>query len=218
MSVHLHKKHPDVAESRSDKADGRILSLVDSPAPGHDREPIDPAVVRLAVAGEEAAFSAIVRWYHQRFSRFALHMLRAHSDAEDAVQEAFIRIYRALPYYRERDRFEPWIFRILANCCRTALGREKRSALRLVSLDSPEAASVQSQSANVDNTSWRKLLDIALDSLPVEQREAFLLHHVDGHSYEAMSQITGLGQSALKMRVKRACDKIRDFLAQESHV
>jgi RNA polymerase sigma-70 factor (ECF subfamily) len=182
-----------------------------------NRPPIDRAIVEKAAAGDESAFTAIVRWYHPRFVRFAQHMLRSETEADDVVQEAFIRVYRALPYYRERERFESWLFRILANCCRTALSRNRRLSLRLVGLDSPDARKVYDRSDTRDDAAWRALLDAALDTLPVEQREAFLLHHVDGHSYESMSEITGVRQSALKMRVKRACDRLRAMLGEVSH-
>lgn len=176
------------------------------------RQPIAREIVERAVKGDEAAFTALVRWYHPRFIRFAHHMLKSETEADDVVQDAFIRIYRALPYYRERERFESWLFRILANCCRTALSRNHKLSLRLVDLQAPEARAVYDRSDTRDDAAWRNMLDVALDMLPVEQREAFLLHHVDGHSYEVMSEITGVRQSALKMRVKRACDRLRATL------
>jgi RNA polymerase sigma-70 factor (ECF subfamily) len=61
-----------------------------------------------------------VEAYHPRCLRFARAMLRNTDDAEDMVQEAFVRMYRALPRYEERQRFESWLFQILGNCCRTA--------------------------------------------------------------------------------------------------
>lgn len=182
------------------------------------RPPIDRAIVEQAAAGDERAFTALVRWYHPRFLRFAQHMLHSETEADDVVQEAFIRVYRALPYYRERERFESWLFRILANCCRTTLSRNRRLSLRLVGLNSTEARAVYDRSDTRDDAAWRSLLDTALDTLPVEQREAFLLHHVDGHSYESMSEITGVRQSALKMRVKRACDRLRTMLGEVNYV
>lgn len=175
---------------------------------------ISGAVVERAVSGEEAAFTEIVRWYHPRFVRFAQNMMQSANDADDAVQEAFIRIYKALPLYRECDRFESWLFRILANCCRTSLAKRKRMNLRQVSLDSSEALGIQARSDTRDDFGWSSMLTVALKALPVEQREAFLLHHVNGHSYETMAEMTGLGQSALKMRVKRACDRLKVMLSE----
>lgn len=190
-----------------------LVSQVDKTSPdGNGRAVIDVAIVERAVDGDVDAFTEIVNWYHPRFVRFARHMLQSDTDADDVVQDAFIRIYRALPLYNECARFESWIFRILANCCRTHLTRHQRQKIRLVSIDSYEALGVEAHIDSRDDIAWRDLLKSALDSLPIEQREAFLLHHIDGHSYEAMAEITGLGQSALKMRVKRACDRLRLLL------
>ena len=206
-----------VGEDDQPVSSSQTVDATPSTAPAPRRPTIDSAIVEAAVAGDEAAFTALVHWYHPRFVRFAQHMLRSETEADDAVQEAFIRIYRALPYYRERERFESWLFRILANCCRTILSRNRRLSMRLVGLNTPEARSVYDRSDTRDDAAWRTMLDTALDTLPVDQREAFLLHHVDGHSYESMSDITGVRQSALKMRVKRACDRLRTMLGEVNH-
>lgn len=202
-------------ESRSAVPALQLLSQGDDRASrdrDDGRDAIDLAIVERAVDGDVDAFTEIVNWYYPRFVRFARHMLQSDADADDVVQEAFIRIYRALPLYNECARFESWIFRILANCCRTHLTRRQRQRIRLVPIDSYEALGVEAHIDSRDDVAWRNLLKSALDSLPIEQREAFLLHHIDGHSYEAMAEITGLGQSALKMRVKRACDRLRLLL------
>ena len=181
------------------------------------RDPIDRSVVARAVVGDEAAFTELVQWYHARFLRFARHMLRDDAEADDVVQEAFIRIYRALPNYQEQERFESWLFRILANCCRTALSRSRRRSDHLVSLGAREARDVYQSPELRNDAAWHSLLRTALAGLPHDQREAFVLHYVDGHSYETMVTLTGVRQSALKMRVKRACDRLRHMLGAPDH-
>src|SRR3954464_14652109 len=81
---------------------------------------LDPRTIIRAKLGDIDAFTEIVEAYHRRCLRFARAMLRNPDDAEDMVQDAFVRLYRALPRYEERQRFEPWLFHILGNCCRTA--------------------------------------------------------------------------------------------------
>jgi RNA polymerase sigma-70 factor (ECF subfamily) len=68
-----------------------------------------------------------------------------------------------------------------------------------------------------NDAAWHSLLRTALAGLPNDQREAFVLHYVDGHSYESMMALTGVRQSALKMRVKRACDRLRHMLGAPDH-
>ena len=84
------------------------------------------------------AFATLVDMYYARCLRFALHMLASRRDAEEAVQDTFVRVYRALPTYREQDAFEPWLFRILGNRCRTAGTRERRHAEVIEYGDVPE--------------------------------------------------------------------------------
>lgn len=183
-------------------------------APGSARHPIDASLVHRAKLGDIQAFEAIVQRYFARCMRFALGMLRDQSDADDVVQETFVRLYRALPRYEDRQRFDSWLFRILGNCCRTAnLLNQRRDAVdisdnavleTLHSPDRPDAAF---------EGEWGDEIRQALAEVPEYNREIFLLHYVEGFSYEEIERITGVRQSALKMRVKRASDFLRARLA-----
>jgi RNA polymerase sigma-70 factor (ECF subfamily) len=170
---------------------------------------VSPAIIHRAKAGDAQAFAALVDAYYPRCLRFARHMLGDAEDAEEAVQDAFVRVYGALSRYREDERFEPWLFRILANRCRTSRARAVRHA-RVIAYVGVPADGDATATARVDAAeSWSEEIQRALAMLPDEQREAFLLRHVEGLMYEEMLEITGAGVSALKMRVKRACDFLR---------
>lgn len=168
-------------------------------------------IIHAARAGDVRAFATLVDMYYARCLRFALHMLGDRADAEEAVQDTFVRLYRALPSYREQDSFEPWLFRILGNRCRTAGTKQRRHAEMMEYGEVPERAGA---GAHDHEMAWREEIERALRSLPVEQREAFLMRHVEGLSYEDMAVATGAGLSALKMRVKRACDALRAQLTE----
>lgn len=168
-------------------------------------------LVHAARSGDVRAFAALVDAYYARCLRFALHMLTSRRDAEEAVQDTFVRVYRALPKYEEREAFEPWLFRILANRCRSTGARERRHAEVVEYGDVPERSA---SSGHDDAIAWREEIGLALAALPDEQREAFLMRHVEDLSYENMSIATGAGVSALKMRVKRACDALRARLTE----
>ena len=168
-------------------------------------------LIHAARSGDVRAFATLVETYYARCLRFALHMLANRDDAEEAVQDAFIRVHRALPRYEEREAFEPWLFRILANRCRTAGGRARRHADVVEYGDVPERPGTDGAD---DAFAWREAIQGALAALPREQREAFLMRHVEDLSYEDMSAATGARVSALKMRVKRACDTLRGLLSE----
>lgn len=170
----------------------------------------DADVIRLAKSGDARAFATLVDHYHARCIRFAQQMLLSAEDAEEAVQDAFVRVYDALPRFNEELRFEPWLFRILANRCRTARVRRRRLDAVVVFSDTiPELAVGPENDEVVREELWAHLA-----ALGMEQREAFLLHYIEGLSYEDMAVATGIGVSALKMRVKRACDLLRARLLE----
>jgi len=168
--------------------------------------------VRAAQKGDVRAFAALVDAYYARCLRFALHMLSNRGDAEEAVQDTFVRVYRALPGYEERESFEPWLFRILANRCRSAGARERRRAEVVEFGDVPDRPS---ERRHDDAIAWREEIGRALATLPPEQREAFLMRHVEDLTYDDMAIATGAGISALKMRVKRACDALKQLLTED---
>jgi RNA polymerase sigma-70 factor, ECF subfamily len=169
-------------------------------------------LVRAAQGGDVRAFASLVDAYYARCLRFALHMLSSRGDAEEAVQDTFVRVYRALPTYVEQESFEPWLFRILANRCRSAGARERRRAEFVEFGEVPERPS---EGRHDESIAWREEIGLALAALPAEQREAFLMRHVEDLSYEDMAIATGAGISALKMRVKRACDSLRLRLTED---
>ncbi len=184
----------------------------DTPAAAADAGAADAdALAARAAAGDAGALAALVSRYHPRCLRFARNMGLAPEDAEEAVQDAFVRVAGALPRFRAGSAFEPWLFRILGNRCRSARERARRwgaraadpSALDAVPAPAPDAL------AALDAEQRRSAVLAALDALPAEQREAFLLRYVEEMDYATMAQVTGAGQSALKMRVKRACDALR---------
>jgi RNA polymerase sigma-70 factor (ECF subfamily) len=162
-------------------------------------------LVAAARGGDAVAFRLLVDRYYARALRFAGNMGLAAEDAEEAVQDAFVRAHGALDRFDLSAPFEPWLFRILANCCRTAHGRGRwwRRQRAEVPLELTPARDT------TNDAEWSEEIRLALDTLPRDQREAFLLRHVEGLDYDAMMTVTGAGLSALKMRVKRACDALR---------
>lgn len=167
----------------------------------------DAAIVERVLRGEVDAFELIVARYYGRCRRYAERALRDPSDADEAVQNAFVRAYDALGRYREQDRFGAWIFRILVTECRAILSRRSRESRRYADepLDGIEAV------AEGDD-GLREAVERAIGRLDPLLREAFLLRHIEELGYDDMHRITGVGISALKMRVKRACESLRAHL------
>ena len=172
----------------------------------------DAAIVARVLEGDTAAYSVLVQRYRAQFARFAARMLGNREDAEEALQDAFVRAFRSLAKCDDPEKFASWLFRILANRCRTAgtrRGRRERTFVRddIALLDA-------SEDHPEDREAWREEIQRALMELDDDQREAFLLKHVEDMGYEEMSELTGVGVSALKMRVKRACERLRVLLRE----
>lgn len=176
----------------------------------------DELLVQRVLDGETAAYGVLVGRYRARYARFAVHMLGSEEDAEEALQDAFVRAYRSLDRCDDPSRFAAWLYRILVNRCRTHGGRRGRRDRTFVS--DPLALLAASEEHPADRAAWREEIEVALARLDPAQREAFLLKHVEDLSYEEMAELTGAGISALKMRVKRACDRLRELLREVERV
>ncbi len=171
-----------------------------------DESPADADLVAHVLRGNRESFSTLVRRHQERLYRYARGMGIDHDTALDLVQDSFVRAYVKLGRCRDRVRFGVWLFRILRNRC---LDHLKSAQRRGVSLDALPASVAVPADGEV-----RTVLDNAFAALPVPLREAFLLKHRDGWSYEEMAEITGASVSAVKMRVHRARDSLRALLEE----
>ena len=176
-------------------------------------ETSDSELARRARAGEVAAFEAIVDRHHADCLRYAVRMLGNRADGEEAVQDTFLRAFRAIGRYDERDRLRGWLYRILINRCRSFARRRARGWAFLARLEWLSAGEGRIERRSIDAEGSR--LEQALASLPQAQREAFLLKYLEELSYPEMAEMTGVGISALKMRVKRACERLAELLTEE---
>jgi len=172
----------------------------------------DAVIVASVRAGDSGAFAVLVARYRTQFGRYAVRMLGNREDAEEAMQDAFVRAFKSLETCEDPAKFGSWFFRILANRCRTAGARRGRRDRTFVRDEIAITDAAEDHPAERD--AWREEIDRALKLLDDDQREAFLLKHVEEMGYEEMSVLTGVGVSALKMRVKRACERLRAMLQE----
>lgn len=175
----------------------------------------DAEVVSAVLAGDVDSFAVLVGRYRDAYTRFAVRMLGTTYDADEALQTAFLRAYRALAQCHDPNRFGAWLYQIVANQCRSiAIRRGKRERRFLRDEDVIALAATPHPAESVG---LREEIERALQQLDVLQREAFVLKYVEELSYEEMARITGAGVSALKMRVKRACERLRVLLEGAYH-
>ncbi|HET9798443.1 MAG TPA: sigma-70 family RNA polymerase sigma factor [Gemmatimonadaceae bacterium] len=173
--------------------------------------PDDAAVVEAVLRGDVDAFGVLVDRYAPGYMRYAVQVLGTREDADEVLSTALYRAYQHLADCREPARFGAWLLRIVSNECRTRSSRRGRRERRFVR-DERVLQRMPDRESRTDQSALREEIQRALARLPVEQREAFVLKYVEDRSYEEMSEIVGAGVSALKMRVKRACERLRELL------
>lgn len=175
----------------------------------------DHAIIERVLSGDVEQYARLVDRHYDRCARIAVRMLGNREDAEEAIQDAFVRAFRALDAYEHRERFPAWLTRILVNQCRTVLARTRR---RETVFTDHDLYAIDFDAAPVEMGDGWPDLDRALASLSAEQREAVVLRYADDLTYEEMGRITGAGTSALKMRVQRAFARLRILLGEVQHV
>ncbi|HEU5465321.1 MAG TPA: sigma-70 family RNA polymerase sigma factor [Gemmatimonadales bacterium] len=164
--------------------------------------PSDAEVIARVLSGDVEAFGVLITRYEGGLSRFATRMLGSRDAAADAVAEGLVRAYRHLASCRDPARFRTWLYRIVANRCKSHLARRPVGDVSLD--DAPPMAAQELADAQFERTDQLERLERALAMLAPEKREAFVLKHLDGMSYEEMSVVTGERIPTLKMRVHRA--------------
>ncbi|MEP6492447.1 MAG: RNA polymerase sigma factor [bacterium] len=175
----------------------------------------DEDLVGRAVVGDSDAYATLVERYYGSCARIARRMLRDDADAQDVVQSTFLRAQRALAQFDRGRVFRVWLFAILVNQCRTASTSRRRRERRFSDDDMALRSAADGRPAGAIDESH--VVAAAVDSLEPLLREAFVLKYVEELEYSEMAVITGAGVSALKMRVKRACEALRPKLEAIYH-
>jgi RNA polymerase sigma-70 factor (ECF subfamily) len=178
-------------------------------------EESDGQLVRLVLAGETEVYGRLVERYRDRLGRYAVRMLGNQADAEEALQDAFVRGYRYLARCTRPEGFGAWLFGILVNRCRTHASRRAKREEVLVSDDLAVVGAAPGRAE--ERQAWRDTIAWAMEQLPTDQREAFLLRHVEDRTYEEMEELTGARPATLRMRVFRAREELRRLLAEVIH-
>ena len=187
------------------------------------------AVKALQAAGELAAarerFAELVARHQRRALRIAFHYVRDAADADEAVQDAFVKAYAHIGTFREDLPFEVWFTRILINGCLDRLKARKRREKWIVptTIDSSGVernpadylpSRGPSPEEHVLRQERRRQLHAALGQLPERQRLVFALSHFEGRSSREVSQLTGLNESTVRVHLFRAIRRLRGLLVK----
>lgn len=175
------------------------------------------AVLARARQGDDEAFRALVERHSRTLFRLAFRMTGNEQDAEDVVQESFLRAYKQLGRFESRANFGTWIYRIAANCSVDLMrAKQARHDHRAESLDAAEtlpAGDDPNPQRLAESAEIHARVAAALGALSPLERAAFTLRHYEGRSIDEISAALGLRTSAAKHSVFRAVRKLRLALA-----
>lgn len=169
-------------------------------------------LVGMAVAGDREPFDELVRRTHRDAFGLAMRLTGNEEDARDVVQDAYLRAYRAIGKFRSESRFSTWLYRIVANCSATHMGKSNRH--RHVQLpDESIIADLTPASDPVVMATASDLgrrLDLAVAELPTRLRSVVVLRDVYDLPHEAIAAELGISVSAAKVRLHRARRRLRE--------
>ena len=161
---------------------------------------------------KEAAFTAIIKKYQEKLYWHIRRMVVNHDDANDVLQNVFIRVWKGLENFREDAQLYTWLYKVATNECLTFLEQQKRK--QAVSFDKVEVEMSNKikadQHFDANKLEWK--LQLAIQQLPEKQRLVFNLRYFDEMPYEEMSRVLGTSEGALKASYHHAVKKIEEFI------
>lgn len=177
------------------------------------------ALIHKAARGDADAFEQLMTGQEGRMYAVALRMCGNREDAQDCVQEAMLRIYKALSSFKGQSSFSTWVYRITMNSCLDELRRRKsRAATSLDQMidngfsptdedDTPERHSIQAEQ--------KRQIEKAIAGLPEDMRAAVVLRDVQGCSYDEIARVLDTNVGTIKSRISRGREKLRGILSSQ---
>jgi len=180
--------------------------------------PTDEELVRKSKEGDERAFGELISRYESKVYSLSLKMVRNPEDAEDVLQDTFLRAYRGIKSFQGASTFSTWIYRITAN---SALMRLRKKQLPTVSIEDADERETPVNIADwtpgpveqLLNRELQQVMDEAIQALPPEFRQVFVLRDIEEMSNAEVADVLDLSVAAVKSRLHRARLKVRNRIA-----
>ncbi len=182
---------------------------------------IDQLLVERVQRGDKKAFELLVIKYQRKLMRLVSRLVRDQAEAEDVVQEAFIKAYRALPQFRGDSAFYTWLYRIGINTAKNYLVTQGRRAPTSTEADVEEAETfddgdrlrdINTPESLLATKQIAQTLNAAMDELPEELRMAITLREIEGLSYDEIAESMGCPIGTVRSRIFRAREAISEKL------
>lgn len=178
----------------------------------------DEEVMGMFQKGDTPAFSLLVRKYKDDLTNFVIRFVGEEDEAEDIVQETFVRVFRKKHQFLPGAKFSTWLYTIAANLARTRLRRLSLRRFIRLGNDAEEGPvfDLPDENARTDRAAEESLreerIQRALDALPVRLKEVVVLRDIQELTYEEIAAITGSAMGSVKSRISRARSRLRGML------
>ncbi len=160
----------------------------------------------------ERAYTAIIKKYQERLYWHIRRMVVDHDDANDVLQNMFIKVWKGLANFREDSQLYTWMYRIATNECLSFIEQQKKRSSVSLSNEENGLANQLKADKNFDSSKVEWKLQLAMQQLPEKQRAVFNLRYYDEMPYEEMSRVLETSEGALKASYHHAVKKIEDYI------
>lgn len=161
---------------------------------------------------KEKAFTSIIKKYQEKLYWHLRRMVVEHEDANDVLQNVFIRVWNGLENFREDSQLYTWLYRVATNECLTFLEqRKKRASISISDVETGLENKIKAdRHFDANKLEWK--LQLAINQLPDKQKIVFQLRYYDEMPYEEMSRVLDTSEGALKASYHHAVKKIEDYI------
>ncbi len=168
-------------------------------------EQSDEAIALLVQAGNISAFKTLVDRYEAKMMRYAKKFLFGYDDAQDALQEIFIKAYRNIKSFDSNRRFSPWLYRIAHNEFINIIKKRGREPVSFFDPDTifPHPIASQQTDSDIKHQELRQALDLSLNTLPAKYREPLVLFYFEEMDYKQIATIMQIPVSTVGVRIRR---------------
>ncbi len=175
---------------------------------------MDDLYLQLVLDGDIAKFSWFIDRYKGMAFSIAYRIVNNREDAEEVVQDAFLKAFRSLGKFRKRSKFSTWFYRIVVN---TSLTRVRSATLQSSSLNEDDPGDllvekVESTYRDLDLSEQKALINEAMDELSAEDRLVLTLYYLNENTIEELAEITGFARDNVKMKLHRARNRIYEVI------
>lgn len=179
---------------------------------------VDEEIVRRVLAGDKRAYAELVERHKDKAMTLAFRILKNREEAEEALQDAFVRAFHALPRFEWKASFSTWFYRIVYNVCVTSLGKRSNAAHLSLNEEDDQILNAPSEEPAPDEAyEFREIYDAVteeIERLPESYAGILTLFFVNDQSYEQMVEVTGLPLATVKVRLFRGRLLLKDAVAR----